>query len=152
MKVATVIYNARKPWASVRNGWEILAASELEQNNARIVQNNQHPNIIIIVGDYVVTMRNFDAWFIESPLCDYKYSESDRDTDEQDEDIDVFGGGNNFDAPDDLDGLCLFYLLEDPDGLTDDEMLELAGSSDRSIRHEDALLAIRRKQSCLTTA
>lgn len=148
MKAITVIFNGRKPWTSVRNRWESMAASELENADGRIIYDQRYPNFVIIVADYVFTMNNMEAWFIELPTIDYlQYSGELDNEDDGTVDLDDFGGGDDSNAPDDLDDLCLFYLIDDPDDLTDDELFDRAHLSDRTIQHESQLLVLRRNLS-----
>ncbi len=100
MKAITVIFNGRKPWTSVRNRWESMAASELENADGRIIYDQRYPNFVIIVADYVFTMNNMEAWFIELPTIDYlQYSGELDNEDDGTVDLDDFGGGDDSNGP-----------------------------------------------------
>lgn len=148
MKVATVIRNGRKYWSSVNNGWEALAEPWLKKNNGKIIHHDQYPNLVIIVGDYAVSSRQLEAWFIEDRDDDCEYSNPNGNDDRNDSvDLDIICGGNNPEAPNDLEDLCLYYLTSDLDGLDDDDLFFLADSAEEIVYHEEALLALRYEQS-----
>ncbi len=148
MKVATVIRNGRMHWSSVNNGWEALAEPWLKKNNGKIIHHDRYPNLVIIIGNYAVVPRKLGAWFIETRDDDCEYSNPNGNDGYDDSvDLDIICGGDNPEAPNDLDDLCLYYLTSDPeDGLDDDDLFLLADSAEEIVYHEEALLALRCEQ------